>query len=40
MIFPSPIDWVNECMCKYYGVEKIIGYDFYTEFFADLPYQN
>lgn len=38
MIFPSPIDWVNEYICNYYGVESIIGYDFYTDIFKDIKY--
>ena len=36
MIFPSPIDWVNSSMCKYYGVEHIVGYDEYSEYFSDV----
>lgn len=34
MIFPSTIDWVNDYLARYYGVERIIGYDFYSQFFS------
>lgn len=40
MPFPSPIDWVNSYMGQYYGVERIIGYDFYTDVFQDVKYLN
>lgn len=38
MIFPSPIDWVNDYLCDYYGAERIVGYDFYTDIFKDVKY--
>ena len=34
MEFPSSIDWVNGYLARYYGVQHIIGYDYYTQFFA------
>ncbi len=34
MIFPSTIDWVNSYLARCYGVERIIGYDFYSQFFS------
>lgn len=40
MPFPSPIDWVNSYMGQYYGVERIIGYDLYTDVFQDVKYLN
>lgn len=33
MIFPSTIDWVNDSLAKYYGIDHILGYDFYTDVF-------
>lgn len=33
MIFPSTIDWVNDYLAQYYGIDHILGYDFYTEVF-------
>lgn len=33
MIFPSTIDWVNESLAKYYGIDHILGYDFYSGVF-------
>ncbi len=34
MEFPSSINWVNGYLARYYGVQHIIGYDYYTQFFA------
>lgn len=40
MPYPSEFYWLNEYICKYYGVEKITGYDFYSEAFEGLENAN
>ncbi len=34
MACPSSIDWVNSYIARYYGVERITGYDFYSQYFS------
>lgn len=33
MIYPASEIWANDLMCKYYGVNSIQGYDYYSYFF-------